>query len=240
MQYLGGKSRIASDVASVILGKVKPDTVAIFEPFCGGCNVTVALAKQTDLPIFASDFHPALITLWQALQAGWQPPKTLSESEYNILKNAKDNTNPLTAFAGFGCSFGAKYFGGYGRPNPSQLDKPGAAATSLLEKIKHLSRVNFQSIDYAALTVPKNCIVYCDPPYNRTTKYSNAFDSQAFWQWVRDTSKIEGVTVLVSEFAAPSDFECIWQKQVTRCLRKEGVPTMQEKIFIYGANYDDK
>lgn len=235
MQYLGGKSRIASDVANVILAEVKPETVAILEPFCGACNVTVALAKKTDLPIFASDAHPALITLWRALQDGWEPPKTLTEDEYNILKKAKDNTNPLTAFAGFGCAFGGAYFAGYGRPHKSQKDKPGAAATSLLQKNKHLSKVNFQCIDFRDLEIKPHTIVYCDPPYFNTRKYSTDFDTGIFWQWVRDTSKIDGVTVLVSEFEAPSDFVCVWEKTITRALRtSNGRKTMSEKIFKLG------
>ncbi len=51
-------------------------------------------------------------------------------------------------------------------------------------------------------------MIYCDPPYEGTTKYKDAFDHSKFWQWCRDKSN-EGHIVFVSEYNAPADFECV-------------------------------
>jgi DNA adenine methylase len=53
--------------------------------------------------------------------------------------------------------------------------------------------------------------VYCDPPYQSTKRYETDFDNNAFWEWVRETTpKVKAL--YVSEYEAPDDFKCIWQK----------------------------
>ena len=65
----------------------------------------------------------------------------------------------------------------------------------------------------------KNALIYCDPPYAGTTKYRfGSFDSNSFWQWCRDMSK-KGNTVIVSEYNAPDDFNCIWSKETKTDIR---------------------
>jgi DNA adenine methylase len=54
-------------------------------------------------------------------------------------------------------------------------------------------------------------VIYCDPPYQGTTKYSSkTINYNEFWQWCRDLSGNN--IVLVSEYNAPDDFECVWSK----------------------------
>jgi hypothetical protein len=49
--------------------------------------------------------------------------------------------------------------------------------------------------------------VYCDPPYEHTTRYKGTapFDHAAFWQTMRDWARHDNI-VLVSEYHAPPDF----------------------------------
>ena len=75
------------------------------------------------------------------------------------------------------------------------------------------------------------------PPYQGTTKYDNRkFEYDVFWQWVRDVSKNN--CVFVSEYSAPKDFECIWQKKCKTLLDsnknmddKENIRI--ERLFVY-------
>jgi DNA adenine methylase len=60
-------------------------------------------------------------------------------------------------------------------------------------------------------------LIYCDPPYAKTTKYSSDFDSSKFWDWVREMSKDN--IVLVSECQAPDDFQSVLDINVKRCVR---------------------
>lgn len=56
-------------------------------------------------------------------------------------------------------------------------------------------------------------MVYCDPPYAGTEKYDgNTFDHASFWEWVRTRD----YPVYVSEYNAPDDFACVWEKRVPK------------------------
>lgn len=78
MQYLGGKSKIAkwlcAAIAPVRRGR------EFWEPFCGGLSVSVALSESG--PGLVSDANHALIALYRAVAAGWDPPSTVSEDDY--------------------------------------------------------------------------------------------------------------------------------------------------------------
>ena len=100
---------------------------------------------------------------------------------------------------------------------------------NILKQSTKISDVVFKCSSYDALDIPANSIIYCDPPYNGTTKYKDSFDSDAFWQWCRDKVK-EGHTVYVSEYNAPEDFKCIWEKQINSNLGNTA-KTATEKLF---------
>lgn len=68
MRYQGGKSRIAKALATEIRKRF-PTTTDIWELFCGGGAMTLALAKA-GFRVHASDNHEDLILMWQALMRG--------------------------------------------------------------------------------------------------------------------------------------------------------------------------
>lgn len=205
MQYLGGKRRLAPAIAGYINRRLKYRQ-PYWEPFCGACNVIALIDKDRER--VASDLHPDLILLWQALQQGWQPPSELSREEYQRLRSAAPSA--LRAFAGFGCSFGAKWFGGYAfedrKRDRGNRCYPDAARRSLLRLVSSLEGVLFKREDFFTASVPSGWFIYCDPPYVGTQGYSlGDFDSVAFWERVRLLSQAN--VVLVSESVAPKDFE---------------------------------
>jgi DNA adenine methylase len=77
--------------------------------------------------------------------------------------------------------------------------------------------------------------VYADPPYANTTGYSfgKDFDTDEFWEYMRHISKNN--QVFISEQSAPSDFECVWQREIKRTLdvNKNNQPQKTEKLFVY-------
>ena len=84
MQYQGGKSRIASHIATKIR-ELYPTATEIWEPFCGGGAVTLALSK-VGFKVHASDSHEDLILMWQALMRGETGPfADVTEAEYAAL-----------------------------------------------------------------------------------------------------------------------------------------------------------
>lgn len=145
-----------------------------------------------------------------------QPPEHITEEEYNSVRQNKEKY-PLyyVGYVGFHSTFGAKYFGGYARGFKSDgvtpRDESNEAYRNTMKQLPNVLDVQCVSWDYTKVKI-KNAVIYCDPPYQNTTKYSTRdFNYREFWQWCRDMSKDN--IVLISEYNAPNDFECIWQKE---------------------------
>lgn len=111
MRYMGGKSRLAGPIAAYI-NAVRQPGQSYWEPFVGAGWVLARVRGSG--PVYASDNNPYLIELWRALQRGWVPPERVTEAEHRKAREGY-MTMALTAFIGFGCSFGGTWFGGYAR-----------------------------------------------------------------------------------------------------------------------------
>jgi DNA adenine methylase len=210
MQYLGGKHRLGKPIAAIVDRTAERLHAPVLEPFAGALNVTAALTS----PRVATDACKPLITLYRALRSGWAPPRDVDRPTYDRVKARRDPADPLTAFIGFGCSFGGKWFGGHdGRTadNNGRGMLPAAtrAGASLLRKIAKVDDVPIGHRDYRD-HAPRGLVVYCDPPYAGTTTYGGVadFDSVEFWNVARGWSRDN--VVIVSEYRAPCDFVCVW------------------------------
>jgi DNA adenine methylase len=135
MQYQGGKNKLAEPIAKKIRGGVLSDTLVSL--FCGSCAVEAKLAPYFK-KVICNDAHPYLMEMWKALQQGWEPPDIVTEAEYQYIKAHKDEDPALTAFVGFGCTFGAKWFGGYARDKRGCVTRGGT-----LHALKHPSLKSF-------------------------------------------------------------------------------------------------
>lgn len=143
----------------------------------------------------------------------------------------------VVGYVGF-MSFGAKWWGGYRR------HKAGGATpeneeyqsrlhyTKIMEQAERLKDVTFVCGSYLELSIPDNSIIYCDPPYEGTTKYLDSFDHSMFWQWCRE-KKAEGHRIFISEYNAPEDFTCVWDKPVSVNIHAKGSQDKArvEKLF---------
>jgi len=94
-----------------------------------------------------------------------------------------------------------------------------------LERLQRLQRLqNKQNIkqiikwSYNEVDIPKNAIVYCDPPYNNTATYAEWwFNHKEFWEYIRKLSKTN--KVFISEYSAPDDFKVIYEFSQKSCLQ---------------------
>lgn len=94
--------------------------------------------------------------------------------------------------------------------------------------LKGLKLVNESYLD---LKIPDKSLIYCDPPYEGTTKYKDSFDHTKFWDWCRNM-KSKGHIIFVSEYKAPDDFTCVWEKEIVSSLTKNtGEKRATEKLF---------
>lgn len=228
MVYMGSKNRIAKELIPIITKDLKPNQWYV-EPFVGGANMIDKIEHPYKL---GADNNKYLIALLEAVQNGQELPEYINKDEYIAVKTNKDNyPDWYVGFVGFVSSFRAKFFGGY---SGYCTTKTGIRRNYIKERINNILKQNLDGIklvcsSYDALDIPANSIIYCDPPYNGTTKYKDSFDSDAFWQWCRDKAK-EGHTVYVSEYNAPEDFKCIWEKQINSNLGGTS-KTATEKLF---------
>ncbi len=247
MHYLGGKYRTRKQISTLIhrINETAQHPV-YFEPFIGAGWVASSLDKSQFAYFFGSDANHDLIILWQALQKGWNPPDIVSEYVYRELKNSA-GASPLRSFAGFGCSFGGKWFGGYARGSEDR-NYASNAKNSLLKKTAKINSFNLFTYDFCTNGVmPKKlkqylqegkCLIYCDPPYEGVTGYKNVtFDKSIFMSRCIELAKL-GNTVLVSEYKIDDpNFIEVWSTESALDLHtnKKERKTV-EKIFQVVAN----
>lgn len=229
MKYVGSKNRYAKEILPIIL-KDRTDQIYI-EPFVGGANTI----DKVSGPRIGADINPYLIAMFRALQDGWVPPDSISETEYRDIRDNKQSYDPsLVGFVGFGCSFSGKWFGGYARGDGAKGARNYCAESkrNLLKQLPSIQNVHFVISDYINLYIPYNSIVYCDPPYRNAEKYIDGINHDDFWHWVRKISQTS--KVFVSEYTAPDDFECVWSKEVYNTLDlNTGAKRGIEKLFVH-------
>ncbi len=230
MKYMGSKARLAKHILPIILKNKKLDQWYV-EPFVGGAN----LIDKVEGNRIGSDNNEYVISLFHGLQKGFIPPNRISEIEYEAAKNNRTVT-PLTAFIGFCCSYSGKWFGGYAR-GWSEMNGPRnyclEAKKNLLKQLPDIKEIHFKCESYEHLHIPPNSLIYCDPPYEGTTKYKDSIDYNIFWEWCRNKHK-EGHDIFISSYIAPSDFICLWQKEIVSSLTRDtGGKTGIECLFTY-------
>lgn len=237
MRYMGSKYGIGKTISEFISSMCPPDTVdGYLEPFCGSLGVFQHMTNKGYKKIIASDVQPDLIELWKTIQSNkLKLPANISEKEYNKIKLYK-SPNAMKAIAGFGLSFGGKYFAGYAQKwagnserNYLQELKNG------LEKLKPLisaKNIKFYNRSYNYYS-PKNMLIYCDPPYKNTQNYASTdnFDHEEFWNTMRKWAKNN--CVFVSEETAPKDFKSVWSKKKYRSLDSKSSFYVTEHLFMY-------
>ena len=231
MRYLGGKTRNANAISKVINHSMNGRDY--LEPFCGGLSVSVRIESRS---MMLSDIHPGLISLYKDLYNDtFIFPEKVGREEYDAIKNAADYSDPLSVLIGFGLSYAGKWWGGYDSYYDTR-NNVGKTWTMLrsstVKKFKALreKNVTFVCEDYKKFD-PANCVIYCDPPYKNTTSYDfvGDFNHDEFWKTIRHWSSKN--TVFVSEFDAPSDFECVWSApyKIQMCAEQKSAV---EKLFV--------
>ena len=217
MKYMGSKNAIAKEILP-IMQSVRNNRTWV-EPFVGGAN----MIDKVNGNRIGNDLNHYLISMWEALQNGWEMPDFVSEEMYKDLQQNKDDRPPeLVAFVGFNTSYGGKWFGGYARGENSKGQPRNytyEGKRNILKQLPKLKDVKFTSAPYLEMEIPPNSLIYCDPPYEGTTKYKDGFNHEEFWNWCRVKVK-EGHIVFVSEYNAPNDFKCVWNKTLTCDLAK--------------------
>ena len=176
----------------------------------------------------------------ERVTGGWNPLDNINMTRelYNDIKENKDKYSPcIVALAGLCATYNAKWFGGYAGIVKTKIGTErnyyDEAVRNVLNQVPKIKDVFYEYLDYKDMDIKslKNCMIYLDPPYEGTTKYKDDFDYIYFWDWVKKLSKDN--YVLVSEYNAPEDFDCIWSTELTTTLDKSSRSKSVEKLFTY-------
>ena len=243
MKYMGSKAKIAKSLLNLML-KTRQVGQTFVEPFVGGCNV---IDKVEGVRI-GCDNNKYLIAMYKYLQNNPPPIFDKSKHHYDAVRQAfRSNDNACfedwyIGYVGFMASANGRFFdGGYSGVSNTKI---GTTRNYIDESIRGLNKqlesikdVNFVCADYKELIIPCNSLVYCDPPYANSKKYSTSdFNSDEFWDWCRDLV-VQGHRVFVSEYQAPPDFKEIWAKEITSSLRANsqisGAKKSVERLFVH-------
>ena len=111
-----------------------------------------------------------------------------------------------------------------------------------LKSLERLGGLQLFSGDYQAVKIPKNSVVYCDPPYNKCSitvdkrTYCKGFDFSRFFDWLR---KVD-FPVFVSEYVMPEDFVAVWQKtKICTFSSRNNAKYTVERVFVHERFVDD-
>lgn len=254
MIYLGSKERIFTEYSNIVLNGILKDAKCYIEPFGGGMNCITRVPYINSIRRIAVDHDPFIIALWQGLQQGLTPPKEIfTEEKYKTLRNTsirvmnkKQNWRCFEiesmfeiACARFLMSYAGKPFGGYVGGEKYKRDYYKEACKNLERHVlsaNNLNTIQFICEDYyIAMDTDLKCIFYCDPPRRNTTGLHNGlgvFNYELFWDWARRLRAI-GHYVYVSEYTAPSDWTCVWEKETTTGLQKTcDKDILIERLFV--------
>lgn len=231
---MGSKKMIAKEILSIMIKDDIGDRYFI-DCFTGGGNLIQHVKCKNKI---ASDINKYVIAFLDKIKSdtSWLPKNNteFTKEDYIKVKNNKDNyPDWLVAIAGYSYSFGGKWFGGYAKNN-TNTEYIQIAYRHTLKQASLIKDVTFVVSSYDDLIIPPNSIIYCDPPYKNTTKYNQndkEFDYDKFYDWCR-TQKLNGHEIYVSEYEMPSDFKCVWQKEIKKCLNaKLNIKVATEKLF---------
>lgn len=227
MKYMGSKNRISKYILPIIL-KDRKENQHYVEPFVGGANLIDKVPGKR----IGADSNKYLIALLKEMQSENFNLPFIGEVKYKEIQKNKDNyPDWLVGYVGFNLSFGAKFFGGYRRDKEGIRNYENEAQQNLKAQQSNILNVRFINSTYDKLPIPKKSIIYCDPPYQGTTKYKDKIDYDHFWQWCRDM-KNKGHQIFISEYKAPDDFMCLWEKEVNNSLTQDtGAKKGIEKLF---------
>jgi DNA adenine methylase len=242
MRYCGSKSKFVKELLPFLTENLNGENLFI-DAFMGGGNVISEVDYEKKIGI---EINPYIHALWEHIQHMENKgvhlfeyiPQSLSREQYEDIKNDYVNNNgkysPWTiGYVGACCSYGSSWFNGYGgygkRKNEDHIKESYNGLLKHINRFKYLDSTKFICSSYDEVQIPKGSVIYCDPPYANTKKYMTDFNHSDFWDWVRMMS-LGGRYVYVSEYNAPSDFECIWEKKRKDSMGSSSIGIANDRI----------
>lgn len=235
MKYMGGKSKIAKDILPIILDGRRKEQWYI-EPFCGGLGTFDKVTGNR----LACDNNKYLIAMWQGLQQNKERPIYITKELYSDARTEFNNKTNIKfsdfeiGWIGWMASFNGRFFDGGYSGTVGKRDYINEQIRNTEKQIHLIKGAVFESGDYreTSMFYPDNSIIYCDIPYKGTKQYatSKSFDYDSFYNWCRNMKHF-GHRVFISEYDAPNDFTCVWEKEVTNSMNSTITYRPTERLY---------
>lgn len=243
MKYIGSKAKIADEIVEILQGYITAYKIKQYvEPFVGGFNVIDKVQCEYRL---GNDIDPIVCELVEACR---EQPDLLDllhtptrEEYYDVRDNGYKFTAWYRAAVLLFASYNARVYGGcYGATATTKDGKTrnyfDESKENFRRQLPALRNILVGCCDYRDMRFPthERVLIYCDPPYSSGIGYGGGkFDTAEFWEWCRQRAA-EGHIVVASEYTAPDDFVCVWEKETTTHLNNRAKHGRVEKLFIYG------
>lgn len=249
MNMMGGKSRLAKYIVPILQKAIDDNNIDQYiEPFAGGLSIIDKIKCGRK---FAYDINKYLIYLYIHIKSGGILPDVVTKKTYDKARKAWYNDNKDKEFQdweigcyGWLCSYNGRGFKGGWSYEGFEKRKDGTIIhrnyyqerkRNLLKQFEQplCQDIIFGISDYKELHNLKNYVIYCDIPYANTKQMDvvNTFNYEEFWGIMREWSKNN--IVYISELSAPSDFECVFEQEVSRSIKATDKSKAVEKLFIY-------
>lgn len=232
---MGSKAKFAKELIPIVQKYIDDNNIKTYiEPFVGGANVIDKIKCETRI---GNDYDSLVIDLLKDYTTDLKLPELPSKEHYydvrdNADKYDKAYRSAILLFASYNARVYGGCYGAFANTKDGTVRNYFQEAKRNFEKqLPNLKDIIFINKDYRELDVPKNSLIYCDPPYQKGIGYESDFDHCIFWDWVREKSKNN--IVLVSEYEAPSDFKVVWKQQVKTHMNNRNKIDRVEKLFIY-------
>lgn len=232
MRYLGGKFRQSKQIAEYVKSMSNvADITEYGEPFCGSLSSAIAVSQVLPgVRVRLSDANPYLMRFWVAAKGGFNPPETITESDYAFYNKNRPKDDPMTGYVGFACSFGGKFFGGAARTNG--VIKPSWKNT--MDRVRWVREfdVELSCRPYWEFESCDTALTYLDPPYVGRTPQSREvppFDREHF---VLYAESLPG-SVIASEFINDREWNVVhnWGDTVVRHLNAKPADGTSEVLM---------
>lgn len=237
MKYMGSKSRLSKYIVPIIQNEINTNGSEYYlEPFVGGANIIDKIQCKNKI---GYDINKYLIALLKQAQIDISVfPKTITEEEYYNVKYNKENyPDWYVGLVGFCATFSAKFFDGYARDKKTERDIPNEGIRNIIKQAPNLKNIKFEVKNYLDINEISGYTIYADPPYfdKESVKYKypgiEKLNEENFWNWCRKFGKNN--VILISNYSAPDDFKCVFEKQHRIFSKNTENPISIERLYKY-------
>ena len=235
MKYIGSKAKLSKYIVPIIQNEIDTNgSIYYMEPFVGGANVIDKIQCENKI---GYDINKYLIALLKQAQADTSVfPKTITEEEYYNVKYDKDKyPDWYVGLVGFCASFASSFFDGYARAK--DRDMPNEGIRNIIKQSPNLKNIHFETKNYLDINDVMGYTIYCDPPYYQKNSKKpiyvgvGRFDEKSFWDWCRKIGKNNNL--IISNYEAPDDFTCIFEKEHRIFSKNTKQPIAIERLYKY-------